>query len=163
MVIHNFVTSNSKGKLGETLIKEYLQAKGWEVTDATRQQQLKKGIDFTVRKDGKSFALEVKTEYRAESTGNVFWEMEVDGKPGWTQKYKEGSQVLICTLLPIKRIVYMYFSKSLPRITSYVEDNFQSTKKIITNQKGRSDKTYLSWGYLLPLEHLSKFAKMYTL
>lgn len=163
MVIHNFASSNSKGKLGESVVKEYLQGKGWEVTDATRKEQLHKGIDFTVKKDGKSFTLEVKTEYRAESTGNVFWEMEVDGKPGWTQKYGKDSHVVVCTLLPVKRIVYMYFSDSLPRITRYVEDNFQSTKKIITNRKGWSDKLYLSWGYLLPLEHLSKFAKKYTL
>lgn len=152
-----------RGKVGESILQAYLELKGWTITSATKQEQLKEGIDFKVAKGDKHYSLEVKTEYSAERTGNVFWEMEVDGKPGWTQKYQQDSDVLVCTLLPIRRVVYMYFAKSLPRITQYIKDNFEGTKRVVTNTHYRSGKTYLSWGYLLPLEHLSKFSKMYKI
>lgn len=144
-------------------MEAYFQGKGYTVTSASKVQQIQEGIDFILHKGDIEYQVEVKTEYRAESTGNVFWEMEVSGKPGWTQKYASDSKVLICILLPVARQVYIFYAKSLPRITEYVKDNFENSKRIISNSSGKSNKIYTAWGYLLPLPHLAKFAKMYTI
>lgn len=163
MTIHTFTESVKKGSVGESVIRAHFESKGWTCTPAALLEQKSVGIDFTLSKGDRNYGLEVKTEYSAEKTGNVFWEMEVSGKPGWTQKYAEDSKILICTLLPYSRVIYLYFAKSLPKITQYIRDNFENSKRTVYNTSGVQGRTLNAWGYLLPLPHLAKFSKKYKI
>lgn len=162
---HTFSESNAKGKLGESIITEYFTRKGYTVLPASMEQN-KSGYDLLVTNDkGKEYYIEVKTDSVGETTHNLFWEMEVSGKPGWTQKYTEDSKVLICVLLPVSRRMYIFSAKSLPRMTTYIEENFPNSKKYVdnvVNQGTPREVHYVAWGYLLPFSTLSKFSKVYS-
>ena len=79
----------AKGKVGEGLVCQYLQNKGWEVEDTTENPAyFKKDIDFLVKKDNLNMAIEVKTEAKMNQTGNMYIEDKLvyeDGREadGW--------------------------------------------------------------------------------
>lgn len=112
--VHNFVDSKIRGDRGEEIVADYFSKKGYSIRFLTvpEQKELLYDLHLT-RKDGKEFKIEVKTEFKAERTNNVFWETQVNGKPGWTQKYDENSDVKIIWVLPYSRYFYIAHAKHL--------------------------------------------------
>ena len=82
MVIHNFIASNKVGLVGEQIVREYLESKHCTVT------KVEKNLPYDFIVEGKDLFLyvEVKTDRKAEQTGNIFWETMVSNKPGWALK-----------------------------------------------------------------------------
>lgn len=165
MVTHNFQESNRKGKVGESILSAFFVSKGYEVELANLQQQKEEHWDLKLRKpDTTDRYVEVKTEYKAETTGNVFWEMEVNGKPGWTQLYDDSQlDVIVTWLLPESRTIYMLKAIRLAELTELIKYEFGDKKREVYNTSSTGKADYIAWGYLVPLTFLSKYAKRFQL
>lgn len=76
--MNTFYSDKARGKRGEKLVYDALTARGHKLTDLSEDPQAqKKDIDFFVEhKCGQSTTLEVKSDFRSESTGNLFIEYE---------------------------------------------------------------------------------------
>lgn len=71
----NFDEMNSKGKIGEVVISNYLFSLGFSVADVSDNPEYqKKDIDFVVSQGEQQFTLEVKTDYQISKTGNLLFE-----------------------------------------------------------------------------------------
>jgi hypothetical protein len=144
------------GKQGEAEISEYFRSIGYKITPATLYQQLHENWDIKIEKDGEVNFIEVKTEPTAERTNNVFWEMQVGDKPGWTQKYTSNSlEVIIIWFLPVSKVFYAMSSKRLELISKIVENAFP----IRTIQ----NKGFSAFGHLVPLSFLKTKTKQFNI
>jgi hypothetical protein len=157
VTIHNFTESNRKGKVGESILSAFFESKGYTVTPATLSQQKEEHWDLKLTKENiETKYIEVKTEYRAESTGNVFWEMDVNGKPGWTQLYSDSTlNIFLTWLLPVSRTVYILKANRLQELTEYIESEFKDKRREVYNTASTTSGKHVSWGYLVPLSWLS--------
>lgn len=87
--VHNFGDSLERGAAGEEFIARWLSQ--WGTVDMVEDMEVqRRGIDMILNHDGRPMTLEVKTDYRAAETGNVFLEtvsVQTEGgkssKPGW--------------------------------------------------------------------------------
>lgn len=73
---HNFLDSYIKGQAGEEVIKNWLEKrKNISKVIDVRQNFVyqKKDIDFIVEKQDKQYFIELKTDYRAHETQNLFF------------------------------------------------------------------------------------------
>jgi hypothetical protein len=108
--IHGFANSARVGRYGEEVVKAFLERCGRTVVPYTFADQLKGAADFRV---DDLFDLEIKTEPKAEITGNLFYEQEVDGKPGWCEKLLTLPPRWIGHYLPGRGHLYLYDSACL--------------------------------------------------
>lgn len=163
-MIHDFNVSLNRGQVGESIIEAFLTSKGYSVKRVEgKAAQLELGYDLEASKLETTLRIEVKTDYRSESTGNFYWEMEVSGKPGWTQKYQDKQEkIYIFLLQPNTRKLFIFPASKLPFITEYIKDNFPGSIRRVTN-KGHQGRLLSSWGYLVPCEHMKKLAKCYSI
>lgn len=83
---HNFQDSLSFGKTIEQEL-DVVFSRWYSIEPVTLDDEKKLGIDriFT-RKDGTTIKVEYKADRWAINTSNIFIELEVSGKPGWTVK-----------------------------------------------------------------------------
>ena len=84
--IHNFQSSLSFGKQIESQLDEIF-SRWYQIKEVSLEDERKLGIDriFT-RKDGSKLRIEYKADRQTINTSNIFIELEVSGKPGWTKK-----------------------------------------------------------------------------
>jgi hypothetical protein len=154
--IHDYKDSVKVGTKGEDLISEYFQNRYFEVTRATKHQQLNEHWDLRIDKGDVRYFIEVKTEPTAEKTRNFFWEVSVGNKVGWTKKYSEDTlDVWIVWLLPDSRVFYALPSSRLEWISKIVENAFP--KRIVQNT------SYTAEGYLVPISFIDTKATQYSL
>jgi hypothetical protein len=165
MTTHKFVESHVKGKVGESILSAFFVSKGYGVQLANLEQQKEEHWDLRlIKPETTDRYVEVKTEYKAETTGNVFWEMEVNGRRGWTQLYSNSElNVVIAWLLPTSRTTYLLKASRLAELTEVIKYEFGDKKREVYNTSSTGKADYISWGYLVPLTFLSKYAKKFKL
>ena len=75
--MNTFYDDLERGKRGEKLVYDALTARGSIITDLRDDLEARwNDIDFLLEKDGKQTTLEVKTDFKSETTGNFFIEYE---------------------------------------------------------------------------------------
>jgi hypothetical protein len=149
--MHIFEKSKSRGVLGEEIAREFFISKGFEVSPLLSiDEQYRKGYDFRVSKQGIVSNIEVKTDFLAGFTKNIFWEVEVDGKPGWTQKYGSESTVTICWVIPDISLICIFPANKLLDI-EYID---YPEKEVINEH-------YVAKGFLVPLSIVKSKSKSF--
>lgn len=90
--VHKYSESLLVGELHEYVLDGLLKSRGWQVVEATHEEQ-RSGIDRWVYRDGVARAVEYKADIRADETGNYALEIlgyvpEGDGdvRMGWALK-----------------------------------------------------------------------------
>lgn len=74
----------ARGFEGEALVAAYLRNKGYAVWHCTHIGVQLLGVDLIfTNHDGDQKTVQVKTDYRAKETGNIYFELSAWGKPGW--------------------------------------------------------------------------------
>lgn len=91
--------SFAKGNFGEKIVKEFFLSKNYEVILATLDQQINESWDFRVI-GKKDLLIEVKTDYAAAKTGNIFLETEVGDGLGFLKKIKPDSKIVFAFVFP---------------------------------------------------------------
>ena len=153
MTIHNFFDSNKVGKEGERQIAEYLSSKGYKIIPANLYQQLNENWDIRIERGDIVKLLEIKTEPKAEETGNFFWEMTVDTESGWTQNYKSNPlDITIVWFLPTSKIAYAINSNKLPALTEIIRATFP--ERTVHNTR------FSATGFLVPVNFLASKAQV---
>lgn len=151
--VHNFQESLVIGNEGEKKLTDYLTSLGYEVRKLTVPEQLEKLYDLECTKEtvnGKvSVQIEVKTERKAERTGNIFFETSVGTLPGWCLKYPEDSKVFVTWYLPMSEVIYTLPARKL-KLLDYKKYPFREVL----------NETYIATGYLIPLTYLRKVCKV---
>ena len=152
MKTHYFKASRQVGNIGENQVKTYLEERGHELLKLSIPEEKKRCADFIVVSPGmeKVFDLEIKTEPRAEQTGNFFYETEVAGKPGWCRKYADKGDVVICHVLPISRQFVFYRAKMLSIIEARLDEFYERTIQ---------NSGYVAKGKLVPVDIYKSFGR----
>jgi len=91
--------SFAKGNFGEKVVKEFFISKNYKVIPATLDQQIHESWDFRVI-GKKDLLIEVKTDYMAAKTGNIFLETEVGDGLGFVKKIKPDSKIVFAFVFP---------------------------------------------------------------
>ncbi len=86
----NWNYDNGRGKRGEALWNRHLVSNGYEVYEATTEQNIA-GVDLFAMKDGRAVSFDVKPDGSAWKTGKLYLELRSeypDGrtKDGWATK-----------------------------------------------------------------------------
>jgi len=117
---HDFRTSLSFGKRIEKKLDDVF-AVWFYIEPVTLEVERKQGVDrlYTRRDTGKTLKIEYKADRWGVRTGNVFIELEVDGKPGWAVKTQ--ADIVLYALVDasdaIQQIIVLtktYIQKMLP-------------------------------------------------
>lgn len=91
--------SFEKGNFGEKVVKDFFISKNYKVIPATLDQQINESWDFRVI-GKKDLLIEVKTDYMAAKTGNIFLETEVGDGLGFIRKIKPDSKIVFAFVFP---------------------------------------------------------------
>lgn len=91
--------SFAKGNFGEKVVKEFFISKNYRVIPANLDQQINESWDFRVT-GKKDLLIEVKTDYAAARTGNIFLETEVGDGLGFIRKIKPDSKIVFAFVFP---------------------------------------------------------------
>lgn len=130
------------GEQGEREVVEYL-SKFYNLSASPMELQ-RLGIDYIAveHKTGARFTIEIKTDFVAQTTGNIFLEFEVNKKPGWV--LSSVAQVLIYYVPPKLYFLNMYA----------LRQDYQ--KKLIEGPPSSQVKNenYYALGTLYPLDKL---------
>ena len=121
------------GKKGELLVKNYYESQKTDegkikfiVRDA-REEEQKKGADFfIINNELGSRYIEVKTDTRAEDTGNVALEIQIvygDAKYGIGCAMKTFPDYLFYWIYPTNEVLYWNPQKINPFIIDWLQDN----------------------------------------
>ena len=80
----DFNSTISQGNGGESLLKQYMIKKGFQIIDRSNDPAYQaKDIDFEFSRDGKHWSsVEVKSDYRMAQTGNIVVEVAMYRKKG---------------------------------------------------------------------------------
>jgi len=145
---YDFAVQNRQGKKGEDLIRQYFR-KEWLITPSTMPDQ-KRGIDFYFqhRRDGIFCTVEVKTDSKASSTGNGFFEIysAIPNKKGWAHTCQAD---YFFYLLPQDRLIYVFRPSSFPELLKRWAH--YPTRNI-------PNKSWITQGHLVPLSEFEKHA-----
>jgi len=70
---------------GEEMVCAFLRAKGYDAWRITNVALQKHGADiiFDKRDGSPQQIVQVKTDFKAVETKNIYWETEANGRPGW--------------------------------------------------------------------------------
>lgn len=144
---YQFNTQFQIGLDGEKEIIAYLD-NNWLCNVSTREEQ-RIGIDYwiTNKKDNKVFSIEIKTDIKANKTGNAFIEtvsVDRDNKAGWFYTSKAN--------------LLFYFCKSpdILYIIDFARLRNQEEKWSIYPKKKARNVSYNGEGILVPLTELEK-------
>jgi hypothetical protein len=146
--MYDFKKQLAKGAEGEELIRQHFQ-KEWIITPSTMADQ-KRGIDFYFqhRRNDISCTVEVKSDKKASSTGNGFFEIysAFPNKRGWAYTCQAD---YFFYLLPQDRLIYVFrpklFSKLLKLWGHYPTRNIRN-------------KSWVTRGHLVPLHEFENHA-----
>jgi hypothetical protein len=132
----------AKGKFGEKVVKEFFISKNYEVIPATSDQQINESWDFRVI-GKKDLLIEVKTDYMAAKTGNIFLETEVGDGLGFIRKIKPDSKIVFAFVFPQSRRIGFIDAQMLLCI---------ELEKLHFRKFTHKSNTYTAGGYLCPWE-----------
>ena len=116
--------------------------KNYTVIPATLDQQVNESWDFHVV-GKKNLFIEVKTDYAAAKTGNIFLETEVDNKPGFLRKILTESKIIFAFVFPQDKEINFVDAVRLLDV---------DTEKLQFRRFKHKSNNYLAGGYLLPKE-----------
>src|SRR5690606_27968706 len=83
--MHNFKDSLAKGKSIEEKLDIFF-SQWYDIEGATLAQERQYGFDRLFYRNGTIKTVEYKADYWTARTGNIFIELEVQGKSGWARK-----------------------------------------------------------------------------
>jgi hypothetical protein len=83
--MHNFKDSLTKGKAIEEKLDIFFN-QWYDIEPATLTQEREYGFDRLFCRNGTIKTVEYKADFWTARTGNIFIELEVQGKPGWAKK-----------------------------------------------------------------------------
>lgn len=149
---HQFQKSKKIGDKAEQTIFEFFSP-NWEITRASVPLQ-KIGIDFLFKhkETGESYSIELKTDHRADQTGNVFIETEsTENQKGWAYTCKAD---LIFYYLPERSLIYSISPTKLRSLLPRWSRRYPT--RAIPNQ-GRFEK-YTTRGLLVSLDEFERHA-----
>ena len=122
------------GKKGEKLVKLYYEQQGADgkskfiVRDARKEEQMKGADFFIINQDLGSRYIEVKTDTRAEETGNVALEVQVvsDQKKTIGCALKTFPDFLFYWVYPTNQLLYWTPEELVPYIIDWlIEDKYR--------------------------------------
>lgn len=139
-----FEESIKYGEYGEHTVWNMLmnRAEVRSVVDVRKDKKFQEqDIDFLVENNKRQFtAVEVKTDFKAQETGNIVYELTTDGNVGCFEKTKAQ---YILYFVPKARVCYMISVKCL--------------REYVREQKFNVvDMGDASTGYLIPIEDLKQ-------
>ncbi len=74
----------ARGLAGEVRVADYLRSKGYAVWHVSHIGVQLGGVDIIYEdRWGDQKTVQVKTDYKAQETGNIYLELSAWGKPGW--------------------------------------------------------------------------------
>ena len=132
--------SFAKGNFGEKVVKEFFLSKNYEVIPATLDQQINESWDFRVI-GKKDLLIEVKTDYAAAKTGNIFLETEVGDGLGFIRKIKPDSKIVFAFVFPQLQQIGFIDAQMLLCI---------ELEKLHFRRFTHKSNTYTAGGYLCP-------------
>jgi hypothetical protein len=132
-----------KGLVGEMRVSQFLESRGYSVKKLTDWEHREFGYDLHCQSPTHTLLVEVKTEHKADLTGNIFIEMEAHGKPGWFF-LDYPSEAFILWYLPISDTIY---ALPAPRLA---EIPVEACPKRTLHRLG-------SEGHLVPLELMNEY------
>lgn len=138
--------SFAKGNFGEEVVKDFFISKNYEVIPATLDQQINESWDFRVIGTGvskKDLLIEVKTDYMAAKTGNIFLETEVGDGLGFIRKIKPDSKIVFAFVFPQSQQIGFIDAQMLLCI---------ELEKLHFRRFTHKSNNYTAGGYLLPKE-----------
>lgn len=157
----DFANSMKIGKIGEVLIRKYLEQNGYECRKSEHIQE-RKGIDLLACKDNKYLKLEIKTDVKGIYTGNIFIEiqsvMQKDIK-GWLHTSNADiifyiiAQKLNEFIIGIKTVYCMHMEDLRNYLT---EEKISNLPKGMAATSDTSDRQYNTLGVLLPITELEE-------
>ena len=130
----------AKGKFGEKVVKEFFLSKNYEVIPATLDQQIDESWDFRVI-GKKDLLIEVKTDYAAVKTSNIFLETEVGDGLGFIRKIKPDSKIVFAFVFPQSQQIGFIDAQMLLCI---------ELEKLHFRKFTHKSNNYTAGGYLLP-------------
>lgn len=133
--------SFAKGNIGEKVTKEFFLSKNYIVTPATLDQQVNGHWDFRAVNKKKDLLIEVKTDFAAAKTKNVFLETEVGDSVGFMGKIQPDSPIIFCFCFPQAQELAFIRSSNLLDI---------DLAKLHFRRFTHPSNTYSAGGYLLP-------------
>lgn len=142
-----FKKSKIDGKLGERVVFDYLNSKVKEIMNVTKDTRYfqEEDVDFIVKYyDGNIYKIEVKTDFKAHETGNIYYEVNSYTTKGCFARTKAD---LVMYYIPK---TYTLLQIDVPKIRSYIEENKENLK--LTN--AGTFETGVSSGYLLKINEL---------
>lgn len=143
------------GKKGEKLVKLYYEQQGADgkskfiVRDARKEEQMKGADFFIINQDLGSRYIEVKTDTRAEETGNVALEVQVvsDQKKTIGCALKTFPDFLFYWVYPTNQLLYWTPEELVPYIIDWlIEDKY----RIVDAE----NKNFFSRSLIVPIEDL---------
>lgn len=152
---HNFLDSYIKGQAGEEVIKNWLEKrKNISKVIDVRQNFIyqKKDIDFIVEKQDKQYFIELKTDYRAHETQNLFFEIISNNIKNTKGCIYTSQADYLLYLIPKMNVLYVIKLKQL--IFWLKEQNF--------NKRQANNKFYYSEGYIVPINFFETNFNFYT-
>lgn len=154
---HSFMSQMEKAKRGERLVENYLNEKGWTVTDVSDNKEYQViGVDFLTEKDGESRQIEVKLDTVINRTGNFFIEIvgyQEQGKPGW---FETSEADYIFYIDAATDIAYVF---KVEDMREYLQNNYAPRRNAF--EKGWNGwGTKTSIGYCV---NVKKYAALYNL
>ena len=151
-VAHDFASSLQRGKLGEAIARTHLELKHHAVVQVVEDMGRQRlGLDLIVQlpPGGLTLQLEVKTDYRAQKTGNVFFETRsTNVSTGWV--YSSQSDFILYFLDGIGEVLWFPVSRIKREIGTLME---QYPIKVVQN------KGYTSQGVVIPLAAARELAR----
>lgn len=132
----------AKGNFGENIVKEFFLSKGYEIISATLDQQINESWDFRVV-GKKDLLIEVKSDFAAEKTGNIFLETEVGSGLGFVRKINPELDVKFAFVFPQPQEIGFVDAKILLNI---------DLEKLQFRMFTHKSNNYTAGGYLLPKE-----------
>lgn len=148
---YRFDVQKAKGAVGERFLDRWFAVE-FEVRPATPQEQ-RQGIDriLTHRQTGQRLAVEYKTDYKADRTGNAFIEtisVDTAGKAGWA--YKSQAAYLVY-YIPGDGLIYVISLEVLRReLAGWVQAYPHRTAQ---------NPEYATHGVLVPLDEFERHAE----
>lgn len=132
--------SFAKGNFGEKVVKDFFVSKKYEVIPATLDQQINESWDFRVV-GKKDLLIEVKTDYAAVKTSNIFLETEVGDGLGFIRKIKPDSKIVFAFVFPQSQQIGFIDAQMLLCI---------ELEKLHFRKFTHKSNNYTAGGYLLP-------------
>lgn len=148
MMAYEFDAQLVAGKRGEARLDAWLAPRG-QLRVATLAEE-RRGIDrYLTDHEGREWALEYKTDYRAQDTHNAFLEtvsVDSERKPGWVYSCQAD---YIAYYVPGEELIYWLRPARVRQLVGHLS-HWRPTP--VANER------YRTWGFVVPLRCLERIA-----